>query len=120
MENPSFLECQVFNEAGVSLSSSTQVLVYPKLQLKATNRIICAESSARAKKRNNSCVHIRGDIYCLVNKIVAVENTGYYIVARCLTPKPVILCNDPITNAQLQHIKVFDLPRYVHVLSNSD
>ena len=87
--------------------------MYPKLQIKVKNRIICADNSERAKKRNNSCAHVQGDIYCLISKIVAIENTGYYVVARSLIPKPVILCNDPITNAQLQHIKAFDLPRYV-------
>ena len=60
-------------------------------------------------------VHVQGDIYFLVNKIVVVENTGYYSVARCPTPKALILCNDPITNAQLQSCQ-----GNVHVLSNSD
>ena len=93
-KNPSLLECQV------------------------SMRLVCL--CQVTKKRNNSCVYVQGDIYCLINKIVAVENTGYYIVARCLTPKPLILCNNPNHNVQFQHIKVFDLPRYVHVLSNND
>ena len=70
----SSLEWQAFID--VSLPTSDQVLVYPKLQLKEKNRIICAESKARSKKRNNSCVHISGDVYSLVDKIVLLEGAG--------------------------------------------
>ena len=98
------LECQAFSEADVSLSTSNQVLVYPKLQLKETNRIICAESMARS---NNSCVHISGNIYSLVNKIILLEGIGCYIVVSCQN------IYSSVTNAEVKHIKVFDSPRYV-------
>ena len=109
----SSMECQAFSEADVSFLTSDQVLAYPKLQLKKTNRIICAESMTRSKKRNDSCVHINRSIYSLVNKIILLEGIGCYVVVKNLMPKRLQLCNDPVTNAEVKHIKVFDSPRYV-------
>ena len=36
-----------------------------------------------------------------------------YVVVKSLVPKHLQFCNDPVTNAKVKLIQVFDFPRYV-------
>lgn len=110
----STLEQQAFKQAGIPLPQSP-ILYYPRLLFKRCNfgsRIICAFANSRAVKRNNSCIAYGEENYGIVQKIIVnrfseASNLAVYLLVKCLTPVALKLCDDPVTNAQLNHIKVF-------------
>ncbi len=112
-------EHDLFEEAGISLPQGSRVFFYSKILLSDTNRVVTAESVTRSSKRNDSCVTFcdRGHSskYGLVQKFVLSEQSDAShtcAIVKVLHSAPIQLCQDPVTQAKLQHIRAFECPRY--------
>ena len=115
-------EADVLTESGLIIPN--HLFVYPRLYLADKDRSISSESCCRAIKRNNSCIVYRTDEgpanYGILKNLFFLNDSSVplspspqcYALVQCLSPAPMVLCHDPITQAQLNsHIISFHPPR---------
>ena len=116
-------EADVLTESDLIIPN--HLFVYPRLYLADKDLSISSESCCRAIKRNNSCIVYRTDEgpanYGILKKLFFLNDSSVplspspqcYALVQCLSPAPMVLCHDPITQAQLNsHIISFHPPRF--------
>ena len=116
-------ELELFIEGSITLPASYSISQYKSLHLINKNRIIKTQLSSKAVLRDNS-----GVVYLTcgatakfgqLQKLLVFDNNGLrkaYAVVSCLDATNEKLCNDSVTDANLNdHIVLLKIPRYVYM-----
>ena len=117
-------ELKLFIEGSITLPASYSISQYKSLHLINKNRIIKTQLSSKAVLRDNSgVVYLTSGAtakFGRLQKLLVFENNALrkaYAVVLCLDGTTEKLCNDSVTDANLNdHIVLLKIPRYMHIL----
>ncbi len=106
---------ELFLKAGIIPPITHPLLVYSKLLIRDSNRIISNDS--KQTLRNNSCLKYQGssgqDCFGLLRHVLVHEQEAFVVIVS-LKPTGMKLCSDDITHAQIDcHLVACFSPRYI-------